>query len=65
MAERVVVEVGRRGKLVVGEPFFVPGTPLVLDRKGIGDARPGDLALVRPGRGRARLESVLGSANDI
>jgi ribonuclease R len=65
MAERVVVEVGRRGKLVVGEPFFVPGTPLVLDRKGLGDARPGDLAVVRPGRGRAKLESVLGRTNDI
>jgi ribonuclease R len=65
MAERAVVEVARRGKLVVGEPFFVPGTPIVLDRKGLGDARPGDLAVVRPGRGRARLESVLGSAKDI
>jgi ribonuclease R len=65
MAEHVVVEVARRGKLVVGEPFFVPGTPLVLDRKGLGDAGPGDLAVVRPGRGRARLESVLGRANDI
>jgi ribonuclease R len=65
MADRVVVEVARRGKLVVGEPFFVPGTPLVVDRKGLGDARPGDLAVVRPGRGRAKLESVLGSAKDI
>jgi ribonuclease R len=65
MAERFVVEVARRGKLVVGEPYFVPGTPIVLDRKGLGDARPGDLAVVRPGRGRARLESVLGSGKDI
>jgi ribonuclease R len=65
VADQVVVEVARRGKLVVGEPFFVPGTPLVLDRKGLGDARPGDLAVVRPGRGRAKLESVLGSAKDI
>jgi ribonuclease R len=64
-ADRVVVEVGRRGKLVVGEPFFVPGTPLVLDRKGLGEARPGDLAVVRPGRGRAKLETVLGRAKDI
>jgi ribonuclease R len=43
----------------------VPGVPLVLDRKGLGDAGPGDLAVVRPGRGRARLERVLGKANDI
>src|SRR5256714_12388581 len=62
---RVVVEVAKRGKLVVGEPFFTPGVPLVLDRKGLGDAGPGDLAVVRTGRGRARLEQVLGRASDI
>ncbi|MBA3366202.1 MAG: RNB domain-containing ribonuclease [Actinobacteria bacterium] len=39
--------------------------PLVLDRKGLGDARPGDLAVVRKGRGRARLERTIGSARDI
>src|SRR5438067_6787366 len=61
----VVVEVARRGKLVVGEPFFVPGVPLVLDRKGLWEAGPGDLAVVRPGRGRARLERVLGPARSI
>jgi ribonuclease R len=43
----------------------VPGVPLVLDRKGLGDAGPGDLAVVREGRGRARLERVLGKAQDI
>jgi ribonuclease R len=43
----------------------VPGVPLVLDRKGLGDAGPGDLAVVRTGRGRARLERVLGKAKDI
>jgi ribonuclease R len=62
MPGRVVVEVARRGKLTVGEPFFTPGLPLVLDRKGLGDAGPGDLAVVVPGRGRARLERVLGPA---
>jgi ribonuclease R len=61
----MVVEVARRGKLVVGEPFFVPGVPLVLDRKGLGDAGAGDLAVVRPGRGRARVERVLGPARSI
>jgi ribonuclease R len=58
---RVVVEVGRRGKLVVGEPYFTPGVPIVLDAKGSGEIRPGDLAVVRPGRGRARVERGLGS----
>src|SRR5438270_13907725 len=62
---RLVVELERRGKLVVGEPYFVPGVPLVLDRKGLGDAGPGDLAVVRAGRGRAKLERLLGQASDI
>jgi ribonuclease R len=65
LTELVVVEVAKRGKLLVGEPFFVPGTPLVLDRKGVGDLGHGDLAVVRPGRGRARVERALGRANDI
>jgi ribonuclease R len=43
----------------------VPGVPLVLDRKGLGEAGPGDLAVVRNGRGRAKLERVLGKASDI
>ncbi|HEX6664933.1 MAG TPA: RNB domain-containing ribonuclease [Gaiellaceae bacterium] len=55
----------RRGKLVVGEPFFVPNVPVVLDRKGLGDVGEGDLVVVRTGRGRARLEQVLGKARDI
>jgi ribonuclease R len=37
----------------------------MLDRKGLGDAGPGDLAVVRTGRGRAKLEDVLGRADDI
>ena len=37
----------------------------MLDRKGLGDAGPGDLAVVRTGRGRARLERVLGPAKSI
>ncbi len=64
-AGRLVVEIGTRGKLVVGEPFFEPGVPVVVDRKGLGDARPGDLALVRTGRGRARVERVVGRADRI
>src|SRR5438067_9021800 len=61
----LVVEIARRGKLVVGEPFFTPGVPLVIDRKGLGEAGPGDLALVRTGRGRARVERVIGKADRI
>ena len=50
----------------MGEPFFVPGVPIILDRKGLHDAGPGDLAVVRTGgRGRARLDRVLGKAKDI
>jgi ribonuclease R len=64
-SDRVVVEVSRRGKLVSGEPFFTPGVPVVLDTKGHGDLGPGDLAVVRTGRGRARVERTLGSANRI
>src|SRR5688572_3341588 len=61
----VVVELRKRGKLVVGEPYFEPGVPLVIDRHGLRDAGPGDLAVVRTGRGRARIERILGSASHI
>jgi ribonuclease R len=60
--DAVVVEIARRGKLVVGEPYFTPGTPILLDRHGLGDAAPGHLVVARPGRGRARVERVLGPA---
>ena len=60
-----MVEVGRRGRLVVGEPFFRPGVPLVLDKKGIKELRPGQLAVVSAGRGRARLEKPLGPADSV
>ncbi|HEY3922899.1 MAG TPA: RNB domain-containing ribonuclease [Gaiellaceae bacterium] len=64
MSDTVVVEVGRRGKLIVGEPYFTPGVPIVLDAKHVAlDA--GDLAVVEPGRGRARVVRVLGSAGRI
>jgi ribonuclease R len=65
LSERVVVEVGRRGRLVVGEPFFTPGVPLVLDRRGLADIGPGQLAVVAPRKGRARLEKALGPADSI
>ena len=39
--------------------------PLVLESKGLGDLEPGDLAVVRPGKGRARVEQALGPASRI
>jgi ribonuclease R len=63
--QEVVVELQRRGKLLLGDPYFTPGTPLVVDTKGLRDASHGDLAVLRPGRGRARLERVLGKADDV
>jgi ribonuclease R len=65
VVEHAVVEIEKRGKLLLGEPYFTPGTPLVLDRKGTGDAGPGDLAVVASGRGRARVERVLGKSSDV
>jgi ribonuclease R len=59
----LVVELASRGKHLAGEPYFVPGTPFALDRRT--DGRPGDLAVVRKGRGRARVERVLGPASSI
>ncbi|HEY7149902.1 MAG TPA: RNB domain-containing ribonuclease [Gaiellaceae bacterium] len=49
----------------MGEPYFVPGTPVTVDRKGLGDARPGDLVDVTEGRGRARVRRLIGSAKRI
>ncbi len=60
-----MVEVGRRGRLVIGEPFFTPGVPLVLDRRGLDAVRPGQLAVIAPRRGRARLEKALGPADSV
>jgi ribonuclease R len=65
VTERTVVELARRGKFFVGEPLFTPGVPILVDRKGLGNAGPGDLAVVRRGRGRARVERVLGQGDRI
>jgi ribonuclease R len=61
--DRIVVEVATRGKLVVGDPYFAPGVPIVLDRKALRSAERGDLAVVASGRGRAKVERVLGRAD--
>jgi ribonuclease R len=62
-----VCELARRGKLLVGEPFFAGGVAILVDRKGMGDASVGDLVVLRVprGRGRARVERVLGRGSDI
>jgi len=57
--------VGRRGRLIVGEPFFTPGVPIVLESKGIGDVSRGDLAVVLTGRGRAKVEQVIGPVTHV
>jgi ribonuclease R len=64
-SSRLVVEVSRRGRLVTGDPYFTPGVPLQLDVKGHGEVAPGDLAIVRTGRGRARVEEVIGPADHV
>ncbi len=50
---------------MVGEPFFAPGVPIVIDRKGLGYAGPGDLAVVSTASRRPRLERVLGRAESV
>jgi ribonuclease R len=61
----LVAELARRGKLLVGDPFFEGGVPVVVDRKGAGEASVGDLLVLRLGRGRARVERVLGPSAHI
>jgi ribonuclease R len=65
VSDHVVVEVARRGRLVVGEPYFTPGVPIPLDKRGLGDVGEGDLAVVTTGRGRARLQRPLGPGDRI
>jgi ribonuclease R len=62
-----VCELARRGKLLVGDPFFSGGVAILVDRKGSGDASVGDLVVLRVPRtrGRAKVERVLGRAGDI
>ena len=60
-----VCELAKRGKLLVGDPFFEGGVPIVVDRKGAGEAATGDLVLLRLGRGRAKVEQVLGRPHEI
>jgi ribonuclease R len=65
LPQGLIVELSRRGKLLAGEPYFTPGTPITVDRKGLQGAEPGDLVSVTEGRGRARVERVVGPADRI
>jgi ribonuclease R len=61
-----VCELARRGRLLVGEPYFDPRTAIVLDRATAGGAEVGDLIVVAThGRGRARVERVIGASDHI
>ena len=65
-AAPVVCEVGRRGRLLVAEPFFEFGAPLTLGRRGAGDVSEGDLVSVEPdGGGRGRVIDRLGRPDDV
>ena len=62
---RVVGEVATRGRVVVAEPYFEPGPPITLGSRARVDAEAGELVSVVPdGRGRGRLDAVLGSPAD-
>jgi ribonuclease R len=63
--EFLVCELARKGKLLVAEPYFEGGVPVVVDRKGAGEASVGDLVVICQGRGRARVVEVLGPAGRI
>ena len=60
-----VCEVARRGKLLVAEPFFEPGLPITLGRRGSLPAREGDLVAVEFEGRKARLLEVLGRSDDV
>ncbi len=63
--EKVVAELASRGRFLVAEPFFEPGTPVTIDRRAAGDAQVGDLVTLTETRGRGRVERVLGDAAHI
>jgi ribonuclease R len=65
--EPIVCELARRGKLLVGEPYFEPRKPIVLDRASLGDGAVGDLAVVAHRRrgGRAEVVRLLGPSTSI
>jgi ribonuclease R len=63
--DHIVALVVRRGRFVVADRFFEPGAPMTLGRRGSVAASEGDLVVVRPERGRARVIERLGSPKDV
>ena len=62
---RIVGEVATRARVVVAEPYFEPGPAVTLGHRAVVDAAAGDLVSVVPdGRGRGRLDRVLGRPDD-
>ena len=57
--DQVVVELGTRGKLVVGEPFFEPGVPIVVDRKGLGEGGSGGAVAIATANKVLMLEHAI------
>ncbi len=58
-----VVVLARRGRFTVGERLFERGRRVTVELRRRGEARPGDMVLVRerrPGSGRAEIVRVLG-----
>lgn len=65
--ELVACLVARRGRFLVAEPYFEPGLPITLGRRGGTPAEVGELVLVAPaaGGGRGRVVERLGDPEDI
>jgi exoribonuclease R len=59
--------VARRGRFLVAEPYFEPGLPITLGRRGGTAAEAGELVLVAPAAGgsRGRVVERLGDPDDI
>lgn len=50
----------------MGEPYFVPGQPVLLDRRGSGESADGDLIVVSvPPRGRGSVVVTLGPSSRV
>ena len=62
----LVCEITRRGKLILGEPWFEGGVPFALESRSARDCADGDLVAVCAGRrGRPRVLTHLGASKDI
>jgi ribonuclease R len=61
-----VCEIARRGRLIVAEPWFEGGQPVVVQTRGSAEPDDGELALLRiPRHGRARVVELIGPSAEI